>query len=62
MTPGRAAFVEARFDLIREGLCGNDPLDACIEALSRACGREPTPACVAALRPRLEAINRAGGG
>ncbi len=47
---GRAAFVVTRFDMIREGLCGNDPRASCIAALRRACGSEPTPACYAKVK------------
>lgn len=53
---GYPAFVETRFNFIREGLCGNDPSDACIAALERSCGTSPDAACVTRSRPMLKRL------
>ena len=58
-TPGRAAFVEARFNTIRANLCGNDPAPACIAELRKRCGTELAPACLAEAKPVLAKISKA---
>ena len=58
---GRASFDEVRFNAIREGLCGNDPIEACIAALEKGCGSTPDAACVQRVRPALERINARAG-
>jgi hypothetical protein len=48
---GRAAYVETRFNMIREGICGNDPKPSCEEGLVKACGPHPDAACVRRFAP-----------
>lgn len=52
LADGRAAYVETRFNMIREGICGNDPRPACEEGLAKTCGPQPDAACVRQFAPR----------
>ena len=58
-TPGRAGFVEGRFNTIRANLCGNDPAPGCIAELRKRCGTELAPACLAEAKPVLAKISKA---
>jgi hypothetical protein len=49
---GRARFFRIRYDIIREGICGNDPKPSCEEALANRCGPQPTASCVRGFGPR----------
>ena len=46
LSDGRAAYVETRFNIIREGICGNDPAPSCEAGLVKTCGPNPDAACV----------------
>ncbi|MDR7035947.1 hypothetical protein J2X36_000683 [Methylobacterium sp. BE186] len=51
LADGRAAYVETRFNMIREGICGNDPKPSCEEGLAQTCGPHPDAACVRRVAP-----------
>ena len=48
---GRAAYLRTRYNMIREGICGNDPKESCEDALEKTCGSYPEAACVRQLAP-----------
>lgn len=45
LSDGRAAYIETRFNMIREGICGNDPVPSCEAGLVKTCGLNPDAAC-----------------
>ncbi len=51
LADGRAAYVEIRSNMIREGICGNDPKPSCDEGLEQACGPHLDAACVRRFDP-----------
>ncbi|MGU3494116.1 hypothetical protein ACLBXM_08740 [Xanthobacteraceae bacterium A53D] len=56
---GRKAYLEDRFNSVRESVCGNDPAPTCEDLLARTCGAEPTSACTAAAAPELARASKA---
>lgn len=55
---GRAPYVTGRFNVVRENVCGNDPVRACITLLKTLCGPEPTYACTVEATPKLNAASK----
>ncbi len=56
---GRKAYVENRFNTVREFECGNDPAPSCERLLEKTCGPEPTFACATGARPALAKATKA---